>query len=61
MVIKNNLMTSQDGINEIFFKFLTQYQFEEQDLDYTLLDKHKIDLQTLAKIGSSGISVLYFS
>ena len=35
----NNPMTAQDSINEIFFKFLMQYQFEEQDLDYTLLDK----------------------
>ena len=49
----SNPMTAQDSINEIFFKFLMQYQFEEQDLDYTLLDKHKIALQTLAKIGNS--------
>ena len=39
-------MTEQDSINEIFFKFLMQYQFEEQDLDYTFLDKHKVALQT---------------
>ena len=54
-------MTEQDSINEIFFKFLMQYQFEEQDLDYTLLDKHKVTLQTLANIGNSGISLFDIS
>ena len=54
-------MTEQDSINEIFFKFLMQYKFEEQDLDYPALDRHKMALQTLSTIGNSGISVFDIS
>ena len=54
-------MTEQDKINEIFFKFLMGYKFDERDLDYSLMDKHKTALQTLSMIGSSGYSVFDIS
>ena len=50
-------MEEQNSIEEIFFKFLSQYRFEEKDLDYSLLDEHKRVLQTLSRVGNSGISV----
>ncbi|SRX75183.1 LuxR C-terminal-related transcriptional regulator [Aequorivita antarctica] len=50
-------MTEQDSINEIFFKFLLQYNFNEKDLDYSILDKHKVALQALSTISNSGINV----
>ena len=54
-------MTEQDSINEIFFKFLKHYKFEEQDLDYSALERHKVALQTLSTVGNSGISVFDIS
>ncbi len=50
-------MIEQDSINHIFFKFLSQYSFDEKDLDYSILDKHKSALQTLSTISNSGINV----
>lgn len=50
-------MTEQDSINVIFFKFLMEYKFEEKDLDYSLMDKHRTALKTLSNIGSSGYNV----
>ncbi|OBX26061.1 hypothetical protein LX77_00233 [Gelidibacter algens] len=50
-------MTEQDSINQIFFKFLSQYNFDEKDLDYSILDKHKVALQALSSVSNSGINV----
>jgi DNA-binding CsgD family transcriptional regulator len=50
-------MAEQDSIEEIFFKFLSSFKFEEEDLDYSLVDKHKIALQALSDICNSGINV----
>lgn len=50
-------MTEQNSVEEIFFKFLLQYKFEEKNLDYSLVDKHAAVLQTLSDVGNSGISV----
>ncbi len=50
-------MTEQDSIDEIFFKFLMEYKFDEGDLEYALVEKHKTALETLSSIGSSGYSV----
>jgi DNA-binding CsgD family transcriptional regulator len=50
-------MAEQDSIEEIFFKFLLSFKFEEEDLDYSLVDKHKIALQALSDICNSGINV----
>lgn len=46
---------------ELFLKFIQQYKFNEADLDYTALEKHKITLQTLSSIGNSGIHVFDLS
>jgi len=62
-------MPEPDSIEEIFYKFLQEYQYEESDLDYSVLDKHVPALQTLSEIGNSGVhifdictrKVLYFS
>ena len=50
-------MAEQDSIEEIFLKFLSSFKFEEEDLDYSLVDKHKIALQALSDICNSGISI----
>lgn len=50
-------MKDKSSIEEIFFKFLLQYKFDEKDLDYSALDKHRVALQALSDIGNSGISV----
>lgn len=50
-------MTEQSSIEEIFFKYLLQYKFEEEDLDYSVIQKHIVALQALSDIGNSGISV----
>ena len=50
-------MAKQNDVEEIFFKFLMRYQFEEKNLDYSLLEKHKASLQTLADIGNSGVNL----
>ncbi len=50
-------MTEQYSNEELFFKFLLQYKFNENDLDYSAIDKHTVVLQTLSTIGNSGIYV----
>jgi len=50
-------MAKQNDIEEIFFKFLMSYKFEEANLDYDKLERHKTALQTLADIGNSGVSL----
>ncbi|MBC6492063.1 LuxR C-terminal-related transcriptional regulator [Flavihumibacter stibioxidans] len=50
-------MTEQYSNEELFFQYLLQYKFNENDLDYSLIEKHTAVLQTLSAIGNSGISV----
>jgi len=50
-------MSDQSSIDEIFFKFLMQYKFDEKSLDYSIIEKHKTALQALSEISNSGISV----
>lgn len=50
-------MTELSSIEQIFFKYLLRYEFKAEDLDYSLLQKHTVALQTLSDIGNSGISV----
>lgn len=54
-------MTEQNSIEEIFFKYLSQYKFDEKDLDYAVLQKHTAALQNLSDIGNSGFSVFDIS
>ncbi len=71
ILIKKNTLTLQkyseyqniemkkenNSIEEIFLKFLTQYQFDEQQLDYSIVKKHEAVLQRLSDIGNSGTSI----
>lgn len=50
-------MSDQNSIQEVFFRFLSQYRFEEKNLDYNALSKHLKSLQNLAEISNSGINV----
>ncbi len=50
-------MSEQNSIQELFFRFLLQYQFEEKNIDYSLLSKHEKSLQALAAVSNSGINV----
>ncbi len=50
-------MKEKSSVEEIFFKFLLQYKFDQKDLDYSILDRHTVALQTLSSIGNSGINV----
>lgn len=50
-------MERQNDIEEIFFKFLLRYKYEDENLDYPKLERHKAALQTLADIGNSGVSL----
>lgn len=50
-------MSENSYIQEIFFKYLQQFKFNEKALDYSLIDKHKTALQTLSNIGNSGTGI----
>lgn len=50
-------MTSLNQIQEIFFKYLLQIKFDENQLDYSGLIKHKQVLQTIADVGNSGTGI----
>lgn len=50
-------MAETSSIEEIFFKYLLQYQFDEHDLDYSLIPKHSAVLQTLSDLNNSGTSI----
>ncbi len=54
-------MSEQSLADEIFFKFLLQFTYDVNDLDYSVLAKHKVVLQTLSDIGNSGIGVFDIS
>jgi len=54
-------MPEQNSVEEIFFKFLMEYKFDEKDLDYSLVQKHITALQTLSSIGNSGFSLFDIS
>ncbi len=54
-------MEQQHSVEEIFFKYLLRYQFREENLDYSLVEKHKTALQVLADIGNSGVNLFDIS
>ncbi len=53
-------MTEQNSIEEIFFKYLTQFKFDEETLDYSVVKKHTVVLQALSDIGNSGTGIFDF-
>lgn len=50
-------MPVKDAIQQLFFRFLSQYQYDEADLDDQQLARHISRLQVLSEIGHSGIGV----
>lgn len=54
-------MAEQSSIEEVFFRYLMSYQFNEEDLNYSVLPKHTAALQMLADISNSGTSIFDLS
>ena len=54
-------MSENNSIEEIFLKALTQFSFNEKELEYTVLDKHVKVLETLSNIGNSGTGIFDFA
>jgi DNA-binding CsgD family transcriptional regulator len=50
-------MSGHQSIEEVFFKFLLTYQFDEHDLDYSIVAKHQQVLQLLSEVSNSGTSI----
>lgn len=44
-------------LSEVYFNLMNQQQFNEETLDYSMLDNHIRVLQQMADIGNSGISI----
>lgn len=50
-------MAETNSIHEIFFKYLSQYDFNEEILDYSIVDNHIKTLQSISDIGNSGTGI----
>ena len=50
-------MATNDNIEQIFFKFLEQFKFDEDQLDYSIVQKHSVILQALSDMGNSGTGI----
>ncbi len=48
---------TQNSIQELVLKYMFQFQFDAENVNYLLFEKHKIALQVLADISHSGISI----
>ncbi len=53
-------MTENNSIEEIYFKYLSLFHFDEEKLDYSVVKKHSEVLQTLSNIGNSGTGIFDF-
>ncbi len=51
------LMETNNSIEQIFFKFLEQFKFDEEALDYSIVQKHSVILQALSDMGNSGTGI----
>src|SRR5687767_7692188 len=51
-------MSHTNNIDEIFFDLFEQQTFAEDELDYSILEKHKPHLEKLAEMGNCVVSVL---
>ena len=54
-------MNDISSIQEIFFKYLSIYNFKEESLDYSIVDKHIKTLQSISEIGNSGTGIFDLS
>lgn len=50
-------MPTEASIEKVLFEYLKKYEFDEKELDYSILDQHKTSLQTLSEVSNSGIGV----
>ena len=50
-------MATNNSIEELFFKFLEQFTFDEVQLDYSIVEKHSVILQALSDMGNSGTGI----
>lgn len=50
-------MAANESIEQIFFKFLEQIKFDEEQLDDSIVQKHAVILQALSDIGNSGTGI----
>lgn len=50
-----------NSIEALFFRFLSQYSYDEKDLDYSLLDQYIQSLQMMSVVSNSGVSVFYMN
>lgn len=50
-------MEQQTSIQEIFFNYLSEFQFDEKDLDYSILPHYIKTLQSMAEVCNSGVQV----
>lgn len=50
-------MATNNSIEEIFFKFLNEFKFDEALLDYSIVQKHSAILQALSDMGNSGTGI----
>lgn len=48
-------------IQEVFFKYLSKYNYDENSLDYSIVDQHIKTLQYLSEIGNSGTGIFDLS
>lgn len=50
-------MQELNSIQEVFFAFLQQYKFDEEQLDYSVLPVHVKSLQIMAEVSNSGVGI----
>ncbi len=50
-------MQESNSIEQIFFKYLSELQFDEKQLDYSLVEKHAHVLETISTLSNSGTSI----
>lgn len=53
-------MEYPNNIQEVFFKYITQYDYIESELDYSKVSNHERALQTISNIGNSGTGIFDF-
>ena len=50
-------MPTENNIGKVLFEYFMKYEFDEKDLDYSILDNYKPNLQTLSEVSNSSIGV----
>lgn len=50
-------MEQQTSIQEVFIKFLSEFKYDEKDLDYNVIPHYIKTLQSMAQVSNSGVHV----